>query len=138
MLAYADIQVGRNEVDHQTRQRPTYRAKVTGRHAITLPALLCRYLNIEVGDTVELEEIGGQAVLRPAGEESGQDIRPARGILRDHFRDWEDILRFIEEERAGWDKQDNVRKEEDEPDQRPGKPSNAFAGNRLSSKPRSR
>ncbi len=48
-----------------TKSGTVYRAKVTGRHAITLPAELCRQLGIEVGDSVELEIKNGVAELRP-------------------------------------------------------------------------
>ncbi|MGH2558753.1 MAG: AbrB/MazE/SpoVT family DNA-binding domain-containing protein [Thermomicrobiales bacterium] len=81
------------------RATRTYRAKATGRHAITLPADLCRRLNIETGDVVELELIGEQAVVRRAPE---KPIPPARGLLRGYFKDWEDINRFVQEERQAW------------------------------------
>lgn len=74
----------------------TYRAKVTGRHAITLPADLCRRLNIATGDTVEFEVVGEQAVLRRAPE---NEVPEARGMLRAYFSSREEVQRFIEEER---------------------------------------
>jgi bifunctional DNA-binding transcriptional regulator/antitoxin component of YhaV-PrlF toxin-antitoxin module len=93
---------------NKTRERKLYTAKVTGRHAITLPAQLCRDLGIAVGDTVELELVGQQALLHPLAGESHGRTRPARGILRDSFRNWDDIKRFIEEERTVWeDREEN-------------------------------
>lgn len=80
-------------------QKTTYRAKVTGRHAVTLPAKLCRTLGIENGDTVEFEVTGNQAVVRKV---EAFDPRSLRGILKPYFRDWDDIVAFIEEERASW------------------------------------
>jgi bifunctional DNA-binding transcriptional regulator/antitoxin component of YhaV-PrlF toxin-antitoxin module len=80
-----------------------YSAKVTGRHAITLPANLCRELGIEVGDTVELEMGYGQAFLRPA---SYDPVDSLSGILKDIFPDWELVERFIDEEREGWDERE--------------------------------
>ena len=79
-----------------------YRAKVTGRHAITLPAGLCRELGIEVGDSVELQQKGDRALLRKARNGEERNIPPARGILREEFRDWNDIQQFVAEERAAW------------------------------------
>jgi bifunctional DNA-binding transcriptional regulator/antitoxin component of YhaV-PrlF toxin-antitoxin module len=76
-----------------------FRAKVTGRHAITLPAALCRQLDISTGDTVEIRLVGEQAFLRRAED---QPVPPARGLLRDYFADWDDINRFVQEERQGW------------------------------------
>lgn len=88
-------------VAKQEQQKTTYKAKVTGRHAVTLPAKLCRTLNIENGDTVEFELDGDHAVVRKV---EAFDPRSLRGILRPYFRDWDDIVSFIEEERAGWER----------------------------------
>ena len=86
----------------QATDRKIYRAKVTGRHAITLPAELCRQLGIEVGDSVEIRQTGGRVTLRRATDEYDKTIPPARGILREEFKDWNDIQQFIAEERAAW------------------------------------
>jgi bifunctional DNA-binding transcriptional regulator/antitoxin component of YhaV-PrlF toxin-antitoxin module len=83
-----------------------YRAKVTGRHAITLPSELCRQLEIGTGDSVEIRLIGDQAFLRRVVDD--EPIPPARGLLRDYFRDWEDINRFVQEERQGWDDREKL------------------------------
>lgn len=93
----------------QAIDRKVYRAKVTGRHAITLPAELCRQLGIEVGDSVEIQQFGGRVTLRRVMQ-NDESIPPARGILRGVFKDWEDIQRFVAEERASWG-------DEPEPDQ---------------------
>ena len=76
-----------------------YRAKVTGRHAITLPADLCRRLAIDNGDIVELHVAGQQATLMKVDD---APLPPARGILRGYFEDAEAVYRYIEEERRGW------------------------------------
>ncbi len=83
--------------------KTTFRAKVTGRHAITLPAELCRQLGITTGDSVEITLQGQQAMLRPAHAEP---VPPLKGLLSDYFTDREDIQRFIEEERRGWAERD--------------------------------
>ena len=80
-----------------------YRAKVTGRHAITLPAELCRQLGIEVGDSVELEIKDGAVELRPTREPRIYSLEELNGILRPFFKDWDDILQHIHELRAEWD-----------------------------------
>ncbi len=80
-------------------KHPVMQAKVTGRHAITLPAALCRELNINVGDTVEIEVSGRQAILRPKDD---QRVESVRGILRDLFPTWESVESFIEDERSPW------------------------------------
>lgn len=80
-----------------------FRAKVTGRHAITLPAELCRQLGIEVGDSVEFELKDGVAEIRPAPKVPVFTIEELRGILRPLYRDWDDIQQHIRELRAEWD-----------------------------------
>lgn len=72
-------------MDHRTStySAKRFQAKVTGRHAITLPAEFCRALGIEVGDTVEFEVGGGWATFKRSGDEPDESIR---GILRDNSR----------------------------------------------------
>ena len=86
-------------------QTTTFKAKVTGRHAVTLPAKLCRSLGIENGDTVEFEVTGNQAVVRKVGTVDANDLR---GMLKPYFRDWDDIVAFIEEERSSWQRPDDI------------------------------
>jgi AbrB family looped-hinge helix DNA binding protein len=88
---------------NQTTAGKVYRAKVTGRHAITLPAELCRQLGIEVGDSVELEIKDGIAEIRPAPLVTALPIASLRGILRGMYRDWDDIQQHIRELRDEWD-----------------------------------
>jgi AbrB family looped-hinge helix DNA binding protein len=91
---------------NQTKSGKVYRAKVTGRHAITLPAELCRKLGIEVGDSVELEIKGGKAEIRPAVPVL--PITALRGILKPYFPDSASIRAFLEEERSGWDEREEL------------------------------
>ncbi|MBA2276406.1 MAG: AbrB/MazE/SpoVT family DNA-binding domain-containing protein [Chloroflexia bacterium] len=81
----------------------TFHAKVTGRHTITLPAELRRHLGIENGDTIELELDGDHAVLRKPVEDP---VAALEGILSDYFEDHEDVQRFLEEERSGWEERE--------------------------------
>ena len=81
--------------------KTTYRAKVTGRHAVTLPAKLCRELGIENGDTVEFEVTGSHAVVRKSEAFNPSSLR---GIWADDFPTWESITRFVDEERASWER----------------------------------
>jgi AbrB family looped-hinge helix DNA binding protein len=83
------------------RERKTrFKAKVTGRHAITIPAEVCRALGLATGDSVEITLHDGQALLR---KEPTEPTPPLRGLLSDYFTDWEDINRFIEDERQAWE-----------------------------------
>jgi AbrB family looped-hinge helix DNA binding protein len=81
------------------QEQQTFQAKVTGRYTITLPPDLRRQLAIAPGDAVEIVVEGQQATLRKATEPAP----PLKGLLRDYFTDWDDINRFIQEERSGWE-----------------------------------
>ena len=85
--------------------RKIFRAKVTGRHAITLPAELCRQLDIRVGDSVELMLKDGVVTLRP---EPVLPITALRGILKAYFPDSQSIREYLEEERSGWDEREKI------------------------------
>lgn len=88
---------------HSTGESTVYRAKVTGRHAITLPAELCRQLGIEVGDSVELEIKNGVVELRSASPVKILPVSELQGIMRGMFKDWDDIQRHVKELRDEWD-----------------------------------
>jgi bifunctional DNA-binding transcriptional regulator/antitoxin component of YhaV-PrlF toxin-antitoxin module len=90
----------------KAKRGKVYRAKVTGRHAITLPAELCRALGIEVGDSVELVYRGESAELRPTSDVPVLPITALRGILKPYFPDSASIRAFLDEERAGWDERE--------------------------------
>jgi bifunctional DNA-binding transcriptional regulator/antitoxin component of YhaV-PrlF toxin-antitoxin module len=82
-----------------------FRAKVTGRHAITLPAELCRALDIQVGDTVEIQLQDDHAALR---REAPRETPSARGILGGYFSSLDEIDQYVEEERRGWDDREDL------------------------------
>lgn len=85
--------------------RPTFRAKVSGRHTITLPAELVRQLGLAVGDEVELTPYGQHAMLRKTPAEPEPELK---GLLADYFTDRDDIQRFVDEERAGWEEREKL------------------------------
>jgi len=87
----------------KTKTPTIFRAKVTGRHAITLPAELCRQLGIEVGDVVQIELVGDTAVLRPIGD---MPITAIRGIMKKYYPDTASNQAFLQEERSGWEERD--------------------------------
>lgn len=82
-----------------------FRAKVTGRHAITLPAELCHALDIQVGDYLELELKSEEVTMRPLPP---MPIANLRGILKPYFPNatTDTILAYLEEEREGWDERE--------------------------------
>lgn len=80
-----------------------YRAKVTGRHAITLPSEVCEALEISTGDHIEIRLNGRQASLAPVTA-----VPSARGLLKGYFGSWEEINQFIQEERAGWEEHETM------------------------------
>lgn len=82
----------------------TYQAKVTGRHAVTLPAELCRALGVEVGDRVQFTMQYGTITVHRATDPPPPQ---ARGILAGYFETVEDVHRFIREERD-WDEHEEA------------------------------
>lgn len=84
----------------QTADSVVFAAKVTGRHAITLPADLCRELEIEVGDTVEFRLVRGVATLSRRGSRSPESTK---GLLNGYFGNWDEAKRYVHEERSTWD-----------------------------------
>ncbi len=87
----------------KTKTPTIFRAKVTGRHAITLPAELCRQLGIEVGDVVQIELVGDTAVLRPIED---VPITAIRGIMKKYYPDTASNQAFLQEERSGWEERE--------------------------------
>jgi len=90
----------------------TFRVRVTNRNTITLPAELREQLGIAAGDTVELvlnhgwtfwHNASSDIATRPMPEET---VPPLEGLLSDYFTDWDDINRFIQEERGGWEERE--------------------------------
>ena len=90
----------------ETTTGKVYRAKVTGRHAITLPAELCRELGVEVGDSVEFEVKEDGTRVRRVAPAPVVPISSLRGIFKSYFPDSQSIRDFLEEERAGWDERE--------------------------------
>lgn len=82
-----------------------YRSKVTGRHAVTLPAELCRRLGIESGHTVEFREHAGVVTMYPIA--TPEPIDPI-GMLAGYFDSMDDINRFIAQERGRWTEEDEA------------------------------
>jgi antitoxin component of MazEF toxin-antitoxin module len=82
-------------------RRRLFQAKVAGRHAITLPAALCRELEIESGGTIKLELAHRQIILWKS--EAEDDLESLRGILKEYFPEWAAVDEFIKEERNSWD-----------------------------------
>jgi bifunctional DNA-binding transcriptional regulator/antitoxin component of YhaV-PrlF toxin-antitoxin module len=71
-----------------------YRIRLGARRTLTLPAELCQELGVSPGDVLDVYVDRGKATILP---------RPkARGILRGYFSSWEEVNRFVEEERSGW------------------------------------
>jgi bifunctional DNA-binding transcriptional regulator/antitoxin component of YhaV-PrlF toxin-antitoxin module len=92
----------------KTKPPTVFRAKVTGRHAITLPAELCRQLGIEVGDFVQIELGGGAAVLSPVED---VPMTAIRDIMKRYFSDTESNQAFLQEERSGWNEREALHEQ---------------------------
>ena len=89
----------------------TYPATATTRDDIALPTELGEALGIAAGDTVEVRILDNQLIVRRVENET---LPSPRGLLRDYFSDWDDINRFIEGERNGWEERDELLAEDRE------------------------
>jgi len=92
---------------------PVFHLPVGEDGAVVLPPDLRRLLRLEAGDTLAVSVSGGSAfVTRTTRAKAAQPVvyekaPPAMGLLRDLFTDREDVARYIEEERAGWEERAN-------------------------------
>jgi bifunctional DNA-binding transcriptional regulator/antitoxin component of YhaV-PrlF toxin-antitoxin module len=87
----------------------TYPATATTREDIALPEELGRALGIATSDTIEVRVIGKQVILQRSFD---QPAPGPRGLLSDYFSSWEDVNRFIEEKRGGWEDRDQLLAED--------------------------
>ncbi len=83
----------------------TYRATSATGPEIALPEELGRAIGVAAGDIVEVRVRGNQLVLQRSQSRSSPS---PRGLLRDYFSSREEIERFIEEERSGWEARDKL------------------------------
>jgi bifunctional DNA-binding transcriptional regulator/antitoxin component of YhaV-PrlF toxin-antitoxin module len=90
----------------------TFEARVSERETITLPPEVLRHFGIHPGDTIEIRIMKKVA----EGKHPQESIDELRGILRPYFRDWEDINRFIAEERGTWMDPEDAEERTDSPD----------------------
>lgn len=75
--------------------------RLTGKNQISLPAQGVRQLGWQRGDHLLVEVLGGSAILlvrRPA-----KWAEAFAGQLSDVFGDHADTLRYLEQERRGWE-----------------------------------
>lgn len=83
-------------------QSTRVRAKLNARHSVTLPAVLRERLGLQSGDSVEFEMQNDAVLLTRVAPE----IPPARGMLGGRFGSWENVNRYVEEERERWDQRE--------------------------------
>lgn len=87
-------------------QRTVFHIEITDEHAIVLPSDLREQLGLEAGDVVAISVFGGRGSLykvpkaKAAEPVTTEPIPEARGLLRDYFKDSEDVRRFLAEERG--------------------------------------
>lgn len=86
-----------------------FHLKIDDGHAIVLPPELRERLEVDPEDIVAISVVGNQTRIPKVSEvDAARPVvkRPmpeAKGLLRDSFTDWEDVKRFVEEERRGED-----------------------------------
>jgi len=88
---------------------PVFHLPVGEDGAVVLPPDLRRLLRLEAGDTLAVSVSGGSAFVtrttrrKTAAPGDDREPRPLAGLLAGYFKDWDDINRFVQEERAGWE-----------------------------------
>ncbi len=96
-----------------TNTFPIYHLEVTDEHTIVLPPDLRERLGVEAGDVLAISVVGGQGrVYKTTRADAArpvvtQPVPDAKGLLADYFKDWDDINRFVQEERRGWEEREN-------------------------------
>lgn len=93
--------------DQTTDTIPIFHLRITEGDAIVLPPELRERLEVAAGDVVAISVVGHQArIMKATRTDAARPVvrRPvpeAMGLLSEDFADWEDVKRFIEEERRG-------------------------------------
>lgn len=101
---------------HDRGTYPVFHLPVADDGTIRLPPDLMHRLEIEPGDSLAFSVTGRSAYvsrttrIRPVEPVEHKKAPELAGLLKDYFRDREDVQRFIEEERRG----------REEPEQEPG------------------
>jgi len=91
---------------------PLIHLEIGDDHAIVLPPELRERLGIEAGDVLAVAVVGKQARIFKATKADAtrtDATEPAlrlEGLLQAYFADREDVRRFIEDERRGWEERE--------------------------------
>lgn len=93
---------------------PVFHLPVAEDGAVVLPDDLRRRLRLEHGDTLAFSVSHGSAFvtrttrLRRAEPVEYEETPPLAGLLKDYFTDRDDVQRFIEDERSGWEEREEM------------------------------
>jgi len=100
-----------------TETIPVFHLELTDEGTIALPPELRERLGVEAGDVLAISVVGNQARVSKATKADAdrspeeEPTPPLRGLLRDYFADWDDVKRFVDQERGKADE----HPDEDEP-----------------------
>lgn len=91
---------------------PVFHLEITDEHAIIPPPELRERLGVGPVDVLAVSIVGNQARVHKTTKADasrpvvGDRAPHLKGLLRDFFKDREDIQQFIEEERRGWEERE--------------------------------
>lgn len=91
---------------------PIFLLEITDEDAIVLPAELRGRLGVGPGDVLAVVVVGNQARISEATKadaartDDGEPVPQLEGLLQAYFIDREDVRRFIEDERRGWEERE--------------------------------
>ena len=86
---------------------PIFHLEITDQHAIVLPPELRERLGVEASDVLAFSVAAGQGFVYRVPKAKAADpvvyekIPELKGLLSDYFTDWDDINRFVQDERRG-------------------------------------
>ncbi len=94
---------------HESDAVPVFHLPVGDDGAVVLPAELRRRLGVDPGDTLAVAVAGGGGAFvtrwpeEGAAPVAGEEGLPLAGLLKGYFADREDVQRFLDDERRGWE-----------------------------------
>lgn len=95
--------------------RTVFHLEITDDHALVLPPELRAQMGVEAGDIVAVSVLGNGGFLHKVPRERlaqpvvTEPVPALKGLLRDYFTDWDDVNRFVQEERGHEGERDKKR-----------------------------
>lgn len=109
------------ETSKAAADRTIFHLRIADGHASVHPPDLRERLAVEAGDVVVISTSDGQSFVYKVDKTDAErplvtkSVPDARGLLADYVEDWNDINRFVQEERHGRGRSRTGREADHEP-----------------------